>query len=176
MSAVLQPIDPVIRRVDFQVQIDERIKARVEALASRISVDMNELVEHLVKRWVERTAPEEPDVTIHRVSAGRGEGTSMKSASRGHAGAYEEGGVWMALDFDPFSADQSDRTVLTITTHKKLKAWIEQLAYRIDWSVDELVTHLVGRELVSMTIEVTGEEYADAKPAGLRRKGVIHVA
>ena len=34
MSAVLQPLEPFMPRVDFHVQIDEQINARVEALAA----------------------------------------------------------------------------------------------------------------------------------------------
>lgn len=77
-------------RTDFHVQIDERLKARVEALASRISVDMNELVEHLVKRWVERTDPEEPDVTLHEVLIARQEDNGVKAALRGDVVPHEE--------------------------------------------------------------------------------------
>jgi hypothetical protein len=90
MSAVLQPIEPFMPRVDFHVQIDEQIKTRVEALATRINVDMNELVEFLVKRWVERTDPDEPDVTLHEVLMERQEDNSIKAALRGDLVPEEE--------------------------------------------------------------------------------------
>lgn len=83
MSALLQPIESFMPRVDFHVQIDEQIKARVEALAQRLTVDMDELVEFLVKRWVERTDPDEPDVTTHEVLMERHEDNAVKAALRG---------------------------------------------------------------------------------------------
>lgn len=90
MSAVLQPIEPFMPRVDFHVQIDEQIKARVEALATRINVDMSELVEFLVKRWVERTDPDEPDVTLHEVLMERQEDNGVKAALRGDVVPHED--------------------------------------------------------------------------------------
>ncbi len=90
MSAVLQPIEPFMPRVDFHVQIDEQIKARVEALASRLSIDMDELVEFLVKRWVERTDPDEPDVTLHEVLMERQEDNGVKAALRGDVVPHDE--------------------------------------------------------------------------------------
>lgn len=83
MSAVLQPLEPFMPRVDFHVQIDEQIKARVEALASRLTIDMDELVEFLVKRWVERTDPDEPDVTMEEVLQERRLDNGVKAALRG---------------------------------------------------------------------------------------------
>jgi predicted transcriptional regulator len=83
MSALLQPLEIFMPRADFRVQIDEQLKARVEALASSLCVDMNELVEHLVKRWVERTAPEEPDVTEDEVLQERRLDNGIKAALRG---------------------------------------------------------------------------------------------
>ncbi|WP_343642094.1 hypothetical protein [Roseateles sp.] len=90
MSAVLQPIEPFMPRVDFHVQIDEQIKARVEALASRLTIDMDELVEFLVKRWVERTDPDEPDVTLHEVLMERRLDNGVKAALRGDLVPEEE--------------------------------------------------------------------------------------
>lgn len=90
MSAVLQPLEPFMPRVDFHVQIDEQIKARVEALASRLTIDMDELVEFLVKRWVERTHPDEPDVTEHEVLMERQEDNGVKAALRGDVVPREE--------------------------------------------------------------------------------------
>ncbi|RZI60996.1 MAG: hypothetical protein EOP37_09250 [Rubrivivax sp.] len=77
-------------RVDFNVQIDEQLKARVETLAASICVDMNELVEHLVKRWVERTAPEEPDVTMEEVLQERRLDNGVKASLRGDLVPDEE--------------------------------------------------------------------------------------
>ncbi|MDH0864354.1 hypothetical protein [Mitsuaria sp. GD03876] len=90
MSALLQPIDSFMPRADFHVQIDEQLKARVEALASRLTVDMNELVEFLVKRWVERTDPDEPNVTIHEVLMERQEDNAVKAALRGDTVPHDE--------------------------------------------------------------------------------------
>lgn len=90
MSALLQAPEFFMPRVDFNVQIDEQLKARVEALAASICVDMNELVEHLVKRWIERTAPEEPDVTLHEVLMERQDDNSIKAALRGDLVPEEE--------------------------------------------------------------------------------------
>ncbi len=90
MSALLQPIESFMPRVDFHVQIDEQIKARVEALAARLTVDMDYLVEFLVKRWVERTDPDEPDVTLHEVLMERQEDNAVKAALRGDTIPHEQ--------------------------------------------------------------------------------------
>lgn len=75
--------DRFMARTDFHVQIDERIKARMEALARRLHVDVNELVEHLVQRWVARTDPDEPNVTRHEMEMELHEDNAVKAALRG---------------------------------------------------------------------------------------------
>lgn len=75
--------DHFMARTDFHVQIDERIKARMEALARRLHVDVNELIEHLVQRWVARTDPDEPNVTRHEVEMELHEDNAVKAALRG---------------------------------------------------------------------------------------------
>ena len=90
MSALPNTFDVFMARTDFHVQIDEQIKARVEALAARLTVDMDYLVEFLVKRWVERTDPDEPDVTLHEVLMERQEDNAVKAALRGDTISHED--------------------------------------------------------------------------------------
>ncbi|WP_377156772.1 hypothetical protein [Roseateles sp. UC29_93] len=90
MSALLQAPEFFMPRADFRVQIDEKLKARVEALAARLTVDMDYLVEFLVKRWVERTDPNEPDVTLHEVLMERQEDNAVKAALRGDTISHED--------------------------------------------------------------------------------------
>lgn len=83
MVAVLQSLPTFMPLADFRVQIDEQLKTRVEALARCLNVDMNELVEHLVRRWVDRTAPEAPDVTTDEVMEEHQLDIAVKAALRG---------------------------------------------------------------------------------------------
>ncbi|OWQ43826.1 hypothetical protein CDL60_27930 [Roseateles noduli] len=57
---------------------------------------MNDLVEHLIKRWVERTDPGQPDVTIDEVLMEMNEDNALKEALRTVAPKEEVLAKWKA--------------------------------------------------------------------------------
>ncbi|WP_158218732.1 hypothetical protein [Roseateles aquatilis] len=68
---------------NFNVQIDEQLKARIETIAQRIHVGVDELVSSLIEDWLLRVAPDSPDVSEAEALLELRHDQAMKEALRG---------------------------------------------------------------------------------------------